>query len=260
MENNQSKIVKEPENENALAKAEPPAQIEIKNLVVSPLPMKHILLGDPEGLVKMVGNRDDVEGILWSEGAICVMVDGNTQLTFKPELYPQAQMFFGREEKRRNMYDEDAGVRVWEGEFEPVQFLKKHFLKFLEKYSNQIPEEVVKAIKKLRVTEKREEKSEMLDLEGDRSVTTEYEEKSTNLPREFTLEIPISHNFVGELHFEATVKKKTDTYGHEKKGKIIEVRCTNAREVLRDMMKNIVNQLPENIPRYYGALRVESQK
>lgn len=37
----------------------------------------------------------------------------------------------------------------------------------------------------------------------------------------------------------------------------IELRCLNARAVLRDMIQAVLPQLPPDIPRYCGAMEIE---
>ena len=126
--------------------------IEIKQLIVSPIPMRSILLGDVVGLVEMVNRKQkSISSIFWNESSITLMLrEGNTEITFHPEFHKATTMFFDREEKRRGGYGEDAGVRVWEGEFGPVQFKKKDLLKFLNTYSSYFDEDLEKAIKNMR--------------------------------------------------------------------------------------------------------------
>lgn len=249
--------VSEEEKNDALAKvkkAELPVGIEIKNLVVSPLPRLQMALGDAESFIEVVNNTSGVKAIVWSEEAISLVLDDrNSEIMFRPELHPTSAMFFQREQKSQYDRNKDEMVRVWDGDFEPVRFLKTKLLQFLKKYAEQIPDEVAKAIKNLRVTEKRVYAEDTIEL-GTRRVDEETE--ATNLPRKFSVNLPISENFVGELHFEAQLVKKKDRYGDAKPGKQIELRCTNSREVLRDMMTQILAEMPENIPQYYGRMRI----
>jgi hypothetical protein len=251
------KDVSQEEKDDALAKVEErevPVAIEVKNLVVSPLPRLQMALGDAQSFIEVVNDTSGVKAIVWSEEAISLVLDDrNSEIMFRPEIHPTSAMFFQREEKHRYDPNKDELVRTWDGDFAPVRFLKTKLLQFLKKYAEQIPEEVAKSIKNLRVTEKRVYAEDTIEL-GTRKIDEETE--ATNLPRKFSVNLPISENFVGELHFEAQLVKKKDRYGDAKPGKQIELRCINSREVLRDMMTQILAEMPEDIPKYYGKMRM----
>ena len=66
----------------------------------------------------------------------------------------------------------------------------------------------------------------------------------------------ISRDFTADVEFEATLKEPTDEYGSRKKGKCIELRVMNYRPVLRAMMESYLKQLPEEIPKMYGSMRL----
>jgi len=113
----------------------------------------------------------------------------------------------------------------------------------------------------MRVTEKKTEDSEMLSLEDDDNVRTVTEEvKATNIPRNFKALMPLFGGFSIELDFEACVKKKQDSYGRTGKTNVIELRVTNAREAIRQVMEEILKQFPEKIPKYYGRTEIYAQK
>jgi hypothetical protein len=184
------------------------------------------------------------------------MNQGNDVISFTPEFHPCSEMFFNREEKRGHMslFGEDKGIRIWEGDYEPIQFNKSNLLKFLKKYAEYFEPSIEQAIKNLKVTEGRLETSEMLSLDDDDNVRTVLEEtKSANIPRTFKAIMPLFGDFKVELDFEACVTKKQDRYGNDEKGKnVIQLRVSNAREAIQQVMKEILSRFPEKIPKYYG--------
>ena len=143
-----------------------------------------------------------------------------------------------------------------------VKFKKTHLLRFLEEYGTDLPEDLIKALKKLRVTQTAKQSEDMLDLEGTGSRTVLEDVEISNLPRQFSLKMPIAENFIGELQFQAELVQARDNYGHTKSGAPlqIELRCVNAREVMRDMMHQILAELPPEVPRYYGRAHVGDPK
>ena len=186
------------------------------------------------------------------------MRDTNMEVSFRPEYHPAVTMFFQREHKRRSWNDADAGMMVWEGEFEPVQFQKKDLLAYLTKYSTYFNAEVKDALKNLKLTQRRSSETETISIEMDDEVerTVEEVQEKTNLPRRFSANMPLfDGGYEVELEFEARVKRKNDGLS-ETKQKIIELRCTNAREALKEMMMGIVRDMPKEIPIYYGKLQV----
>lgn len=239
--------------------------IEIKNLIVSSAPLRKVALGTVEGIVDITKrNEGNVNAIIWNEkGLTLLLAESNTEIAFIPEFHPSTEMLFHREEKRERLdfFGDSDGIRVWEGEYEPIQFTKSNLIKFLQKYSLYFDEDVTKAIKNLRVTQKRTTDSEMLSLDDDDNVrSTEEKTQTTNLPRQFNAKMPLFDGFEAELEFEAKVVKKKDRYGEEKSQQVIEMRCTNGREAIREVMYAVLEQFPEKIPRYYGAMKIRRSK
>lgn len=238
--------------------------VNIQQLVVSPLPRRKTYLGEIKDIVDVTNKKQEkIDAIVWNERNIQLVInDGSTEITFTPEFHPCTSIFFDRSEKRRSRWDDDdAGVRIWEGEYEPVQFSKSNLIKYLKRNAEYFEPEVEQAIKTMRVTEKKTEDSEMLSIEDDDNVKTVTEEiKATNIPRNFKALMPLFEGFSIELDFEACVKKKTDDYGRSGKANIVELRVINAREAIRQVMEEILKQFPEKIPKYYGRTELYSQK
>lgn len=61
-----------------------------------------------------------------------------------------------------------------------------------------------------------------------------------------------------KLEFEASVVKDEDRYGQEKGKKYVQLQCLNGREVMRDLMRGYLLQLPKGMPQYYGRLSIEA--
>jgi hypothetical protein len=247
------------EKQEAIEKFE--TGMEIKNLIVASLPVRDVLIGDTESVLRLVQeNQKVIQSIFWSESGISIQTNGNENIIFQPEFDNSSALFFERETKRRGGYGEDADTRVWEGEYAPVQFSKQMLIKFLKKYASYFDDEVTEAIKSLKVTERSDSATEMISLDGDHERETIETQETTNLPKTFTANMPLFDGVEVELHFEASVKQKTDDYGNKGKQKIIEIRCTNAREAVRDVFKGIMSQLPEDIPKYYGKTMLRHEK
>lgn len=233
--------------------------IEVRNLSVGSLSREHLTFGDTSGLVEFSEARaDDIRAVVWNEGEIrLVMNDRSTEVVFRPEVYPETDMFLSREHKReKNGYGGPSGNRVWQGEYEPVLFAKKDLLKFLAAHTTGGDEGVLASIKNLRVTKHRDESEEMLDPETDDVRRVETETESTNIPRHFSLTMPVSEDVDAVFEFEACLYKPDDEDPYqvrrEAQHKRIAVRAVNARPVLRGLMKDILKRLPARVPRYYG--------
>lgn len=238
--------------------------VNIQQLIVAPLPRRKTYLGEVKDIIDVTQRKiDKIDAIIWNEKNIQLVInDGTTEITFTPEFHPCTNIFFDKEDKRRSNWDsEDAGKRIWEGEYQPVQFSKSNLIKYLKEYAKYFEPEVEQAIKEMTVTEKKTEQSEMLSLEDDDNVRTVTKEiKNTNIPRNFKAMMPLFGGFSIELDFEACVKKKTDDYGRSSKQNIIELRVKNAREAIRQVMEEILTKFPEKIPKYYGKTEIFSSK
>lgn len=234
--------------------------IEVKNLIVSPMARKHMVLGDVLSLnraVDQVGRK--VLAIVWNEESIALdLDDASRHIVFAPEIKPAAAMFFQHEERHEQLGLFQEGNRVWQGDFAPVTFGKRNFLKFIKAHMTQIPADVQEAMKRLKLSDITESSESLLDEESDNEERMERTVRTTNLPTQFSAMVPIAENFDAELHFETKVRKSQDY--HERGKTVVDVRCTNARQVLRDMMEGIVAQLPPDIPRYYGRLGIHGGK
>lgn len=232
--------------------------IEIKNLVVSPLPSTKVAVGDADSLQRIAVNRTDIEAAIWNEAEIALLLrNRNEQITFKPEVHPASALFFSPQQKYARKSIFDLGERIWEGDFSPVQFTKRTLVKFLKTYGLKTPEEVQKAIRQMSVSEVFKQDSIMLDEESDNEKRIEEESETTNLPKNFKVFLPLTGETYAELAFEARVIKLKEDWGKDTPRRGIELRCTNARKVLQDMMKETLDKLPKDIPRYYGKLEID---
>ncbi len=231
----------------------------VNTLILTPpdRPMVALNLGNQTDFIRMVGHIHGVRGVIWSEsdGITLILEDRHSIVQFRPTIHPYAALFFEKRDKRTNDDDE---MRVWEGEFEPVQFTKQNLIKFLQLVEiDGVPKEVVAAIRNMKVSEKTTQE-DTISLE-DPGITKMVIEESThtNIPRRFGLIIPITDDYKGHFEFEATVQKKKDRYGKEDAlKKVIVLRCLNPRAVLRNCMEQILAQLPPEIPCFYGKMLV----
>lgn len=218
------------------------------------LPITVLSLGRDSDFKNMADNsRTSIAGIMWNESCITLVNQNRLVVArYKPELTPVAAMLFEREDKRNN-----ENMRIWEGEFAPVQFTKQNLLKFLKQVEMvDAPTEVIEAIRNMKITE-RKEQSDVISIDGDSNKMVLEETTSTNIPKQFSCMIPVSDDFVGKFEFEAKVAPKRNEYGHEEANKkVIELRVINARQVLKQRMESIVSDLPKEIPKYYGRMDV----
>jgi len=226
-----------------------PFSLEVKNLIVASTPRQDIVIGLPKDIVIFSKKRKDVQAIIWNEEGLALLLDDrSTQIRYEPEIDNMAKAFFQREKRRH--YDSifSPGTTVWEGDFQPVRFTKTNLLKFISRHKASVPNEVTDAIKSLKLKQTQQTDSILLEDDGERTI--EEERTITNLPKNFTLNMPISQGIRANLEFEAKIIR--DDYG---KGRpTIELQCVNARQVLRDIMEGVISQFPKEIPRYYGKL------
>lgn len=242
------------------------SRINVENLVVNPRTKREIAIGDADSFLRVTKDTKGISAILWNEEGLTVMTkDPSTIITFRPELNQSVTMFFTREKKREGngLFGQQTGCRVWEGDFEPIKFTKGNLVKFLKKYTIKENEELMKAIRNMKITEHKSRTETMIDLNNDDNYSAQEEQvTTTNIPANFTLEVPLIENAFEQtyvsLDFEAKVVQEEDRYSNEKGKKYIQLRCTNARQVLKQVMQEYVNRLPKTIPRYYGRLNYES--
>lgn len=242
-------------------------RIDVQNLVVNPRMKREIAVGDTDSFTRVAKDTRGISAVLWNESYIALLTnDSATIITFRPEINPTISMFFTRDERRndRTLTGKEVGVRVWEGDYEPVRFTKSNLLKFLTKYAQHTDNKLVDSVKEMKITERHNTTEKMISLEDDQNFQAQEERTlQTNIPRKFTLELPIIETLTEKvtvpLDFEAQVVANVDRYDREEKGKkLIELRCLNAREVLRKLMQEYVKKLPKGIPQYYGRLSIEA--
>lgn len=252
------------ENELITKESEGNFPLNIETLHVSPIPQIHINLGDEQSFLKMAGQLTDITGVIWNEEKITLMGQDRTKtIQFYPEIETTAKLFLVKEEPRRrrdNIFGIPTGPKVWEGEFEPIIFPKGKLIEFLQQYHDGLSDDIISSIKNMRVTERRSEQEEMITLDESETRTVIEESNTTNIPKNFTLALPVSGSYVGHFDFEASVAMLEDDYGHKTKRKGIMLRCLNGRDVLRDMMLCTLSQLPPELPIYYGAMGVEMRE
>lgn len=244
--------------------------IKIDNLIVNPKTRQEIVVGDLDSLERVSKEITDSTRAVWNEEEIVLMNrDPSMIVRFRPELNPSVAMFFLRDERRRgsNIFGDKNMVRVWEGDYEPVEFTRANLVKFLRAYLKTDDPKLLEAIQNLKVRESHTRTETLIDLSDDNFEATEKQVSQTNIPAKFTLDLPLietpvsSQEVVVTMQFEATVVSKKDDYGREQQNKkVIVLRCLNARQVLRDVMKGFLTQLPETIPKYYGKLNIERQE
>jgi len=242
----------EQEKQKSIVPAKEPLSIEVKNLIVASIPKQEVVLGSPADIVALTNNRTDVKAIIWSEEQLSLMLeDRTTAIRFEPEIDQMTREFFKREKKSHYNDFADIGVVVWEGDYQPVRFTKANLLKFIATYEADVPQEVKDAIKSLKIKQTSKTDSILItDDDGEGERTMDEEKVVTNLPKKFALKMPIAHGVTANLEFDAKVVR--DNYG---KGRpTIELRCTNGRQVLQDLMHGILEQFPPAVPKYYGRL------
>ena len=213
-------------------------------------------------LVINCGSKDDflsatnmcagIKAAVWNEEGIkLVLSDRYTLIKYEPAIHPMAKMFFVRQGRHND--------NQWKGNYEPVVFAKIDLLKFLNEV-NVVggTKEIVEAVKNMRLRESRKE-SEMISLEEDKSTATIEESFETNIPKRFTVNIPVTPDFIGEFHFEVKVEKPSERSG-EPKSKRISLNCLNPLEIQRAAVKSVLDKLPSEIPRLYGDMKIKDRE
>ena len=246
--------------------------INVDRLTFAPATLQRINVGTVEAFNDMIQNAactGNILGMMWNEEKISVLTDvPNLVLQFFPEINPGVRVFLHKKESRKShegYFGNTDGPLVWAGEFEAVQFTKQDLIKFLQNYSSGLPLALLKAIKSTTISERRSETDEMLDLDGESTKTTIEESIKTSVPKKFSIMMPLIYNLEGKeiisanLDFEVAIDKKKDDYGHKMNQSVFVMRCTNARKALQGMMQQILEQIPAEIPKYYGARSIEMQ-
>jgi hypothetical protein len=197
--------------------------------------------------------------VVWNEESIrLIMNDRYTLVKYEPDIHQLARIFFEKS---------SMNGRKWEGTYEPVMFAKKdllQFLKTLEVFGGS--PDMVSAIKDMKLRESRHESDLIsLDDEKEKSVSTVEETFETNIPKKFTLRIPVTSDYIGDFRFSATVEKPSERYmrnaGSERaEKKMIILRCENAEEILKEAMLSVLQFLPKEIPRLYGHMQITADQ
>jgi hypothetical protein len=236
-----------------------PRALSVNSINITPAQQERINIGDVEsfkGLIKNPSIIGNVTGIVWNEEKICVITDvTNLVLQFTPEINPGVSIFMQRKSNRRN-YETDTVI--WGGEFDTVQFTKQDLIKFLKTYSDGLPPALLKEIQKTKIQERISEDEELISLDGDIVRTTTETALETNVPKKFSIMMPLIYDITGKplisgsLDFELAVGKKSDDYGRKTNQRTFLVTCTNGRKVLQGMMHQILDNTPKEIPKYYG--------
>jgi len=239
-------------------------RVTVENLVVNPKTRREIAIGNIESFQKITNDISNISSILWNEeGITLITTDYSTIVTFRPELNPSVSMFFTRSERREStsLFGKQTGMRVWEGDFEPVKFTKGNLLKFLQQYTIKDKSGLMNSIKEMKIVERHTQTETMIDLDDENYKTEEERTLQTNIPTKFILEVTLMENPYEKVHvsleFEAKVVENNDPFSTEKRKKYIQLQCVNARQVLRDVIQEYVKRLPPNIPKYYGRLSLE---
>lgn len=239
--------------------------VNVGTLVVTKPERDIIALGDSESFKAFINNIP-VKAIIWNEDHLIAMTENRgTILAYKPEIEPTTQMFFTRDDGQRSVGWSESKT-VWEGEYKPIEFTKGNLIKFLKTYAKDSSSELINNIKNMKVIDKIQSNSEMIDLGtgdfDDQNVRTVEEETSiTNIPNKFNLILPVMANYKAEFAFEAKViRSEDDNYRNPNKGKkVILLKVLNAREVMRGVMYDILGKLPKDIPKYYGRMQLNQK-
>lgn len=228
------------------------------NVIVynAPSPVvESISFGESSGLIDYLKkNEDAVDSVFWNEDFMSIRSKGGDIIRFEPELNPEVHVFFSR---KTNYRDKSTGYVVWDGDYEKVRFTKKSLLEWLSRHADELDENVKKSIMDMKVSERHD--SESISL-GDVERTVEEEGMKTSIPKSFKATVRIAENWFAEMHFKAYVARNVDDYGRLEKGYSIVVELENSREIKADLMKFILNQMPESIQKYYGKLKVLNVK
>lgn len=243
-----------------LAKADPTnaTSIEVRNLIVGSAKERNLIVGSIDSLVSIVKN-EPAKGVFWNEdGMAIVLADRSQMIRYDPELDPVTELFFSRARKKARNDGEGGSLLTWEGDYEPVIFKKADFLKWVRLHADQIPQEVVDNVKSLKIKMATNVSEDIIDEDLERKVEDTIQ--STNVPKRFSMTLPLTENINGELDFECEITILRDQYDRPTGKRGVLLRCVNARQVKRDMMKGILSMLPDGIPQYYGRVAVDKSK
>jgi hypothetical protein len=207
--------------------------------------------GSMDDFVNSVQMCNGIKAAVWNEKGITIALsDRYTIVKYEPPIHENARIFF--ETKR-------LSDRRWTGSYEPVQFAKKDLIRFL-KESNIVggTKEVIDAVQNLKLRESYSE-STMISLEEDESSSTVEESFKTNVPKKFSVNMPVTPDFTGEFKFEVQVDKPSDKNASPSQRKI-SLLCTNPLEVQRAAVEHVLCRLPKEIPRIYGEMKITTRE
>jgi hypothetical protein len=210
-------------------------------------------LGDADFFGRYVATRQDAIAVVWNEsGARVLLRDSSHVLTYRPEITSDAEQFFSREEKRHQQPDGSLGPKVWEGDFEPVQFTRAKLRRFLEAHATDVPDDVVRGLARLKL--------DTTEVESDaEDGYAQVRSQRSTFPKEITVNLELMPGTVVPLRFETQTCSLDGQFGRRTGVMGIELRCLNAREVLRDAIGIALSRLPPELPRYYGAAPAPSE-
>lgn len=232
--------------------------VEIKNLIVGSTQPRNLVVGDASSLANIAHN-EEVKSVFWNEDAMClVLADRSQMVVFEPELNPVVETFFQRAEKTNRRNAESNHVLAWEGDYSPLQFTKRDFLKWVALHADQIPKDVVANIKSLKIKSSMNISEDIIDDDTERTFGDVTE--TTNVPKKFTLNLPVMEGVRADMSFEAEIVQLKDAYDRPSNKRGIQLRCINARDVKRDLMRGILEQLPTELPQYYGRVQLVAKK
>jgi hypothetical protein len=193
-----------------------------------------------------------VKAAVWNEhGITLALADRYTVIKYEPPIHKMAKMFF----------DEKGNHGQWSGNYEPVYFTKIDLLKFLQEVGVQGgTEAIVTAVANMKLRETRRE-SDVISLDDDKTISTVEESFETNIPRKFTINIPVTPDFVGEFQFEARPEKPSERLGgSDSKQKKIALYCLNPLEIQRAAVQHVLDKMPQEIPRIYGEMKLTTRE
>ncbi|MDE1854321.1 MAG: hypothetical protein KGI38_11330 [Thaumarchaeota archaeon] len=195
-------------------------RIQVENLVVNPREKRELAIGDMDSFERIAKDTIGIQAVLWNEEYIAMVTkDPSTIITFRPEFNPSVAMFFMRENKRESyaMNGAPVGVRVWEGDYEPVKFTKANLLKFIKQYGLADNAPLIESVQEMKITESKTRTEKMISLDDDNFQATEEQILKTNIPTKFSLDLPLIQSpetkAIVTLAFEAMSLSilKTDT-------------------------------------------------
>jgi hypothetical protein len=208
--------------------------------------------GSSDDFIHGVDMCAGIKAAIWNEtGITIVLSDRYTVVKYEPPIHKMAKMFFE---------DEKSYDNQWKGNYKPVIFTKTDLIKFLKEVGVAGGTEVVvEAVRNMKLRESRHE-SDMISLDEDKTTSIVEESFETNIPKTFSLKIPVTPDFIGDFKFEVRVEKPSERQDRDSKQKRIAVCCLNPLEIQRAAVKYVLDKLPENIPRLYGDMKITTRE